>query len=1208
MRRSGVSSADRTAGDARGGGSPSRRGLVAALLLVALAGAANAGSKVPYGGAFREEIEATFFELVGGDLGGVSPAKVRAYRDFIEKKLRALETHVYNHETIDRGRSAAEAKKRIRRLDTTIALEHILHLLDRMERTNDPVVSYDIAAETLMVEYATRSYTDPLGSIKIPMHIKNMIFEWRVDNASRPRAAAKEATNLVDPETGEFYTPDELAALTRAGFDLSTLDPPRETFFWRARKDISQVDVIENYLNGGDPMHAGIVSRFPEFDGAEFEIDKAHKTQSKPKLDVFHLDEDCRKKSKKKRKKCRRKLKLKFGMETHADPPANALLSTLGFNADVSMHLKNVRVNLGKHSRVDVEKDWIGYFDRQRLHTYFPIETVLHEGDAGRGRDAKGEYFVFKETVAELKPGELDRIGMFSFSWGLAAEWREARGLFLFNAWIANADMKDEENNKLILRKSADGERKMYLVQQDIGHSLGWVLPERPEAFPWDLVEARGVAGLFGWANGSIELNYINLQDTGLEHTTTYADAKWMARLIAQLTRKQIEDAVSLGHWPGGIAQLYVEKLINRRNQLVQAFDLEGEFELMPVDRHITTADGSVVDGHLTRNRWDESPINFDHHWPDTLGPAGMWLVDRTVEGLQTVIAAIDVINPGNIRITGKLLVFPRVLVQLSREVIFNPEPEGAFDQYIVVDSMHVGVRGGIGYIGSAEGTVIKKYALAFPVATRRAGIHAGIGVANFLLPYDVRKGKLPEKYVLYREHAFKAGVRLSSDHSPFLSPFGVDADQNWVLAHRSVIDHRKENPILWVDRPKSLERDAHMFLELAVLQIPFLGGNTSDGSVAGEVWTIDGTKKGVTGDDGVPIFDRMVQKGDFREAGKILLADRRRASSDFRSREVWWNLLFATWRSRASEEKITLMDAAGRPTREERQAERRKRFTWSFLDNGETHEFRVTGFLGAVDASGGVREKPIVVISYSVDDLNTHSDEFDSYYDLLKGIGAGQTYLAEEFEAADWEVSGEPGGRWTRLQTEGVVHLHTEALARLTRLDEAEYWRLLAKNLGMSERDLERHRALVRPSTSKDTLVARRSLAGRPIRSVIRRSLTVLDKLEKAHEAASEAERLRLLVEAVYRSSFRSGGTFNPVILATLLEQSGVAELIERDEIAIKARVSKAFEDEHNLPERRDVVGRLGREKDFAQIRYRFFPFGGIELYNMLNWVSETE
>ena len=143
-------------------------------------------------------------------------------------------------------------------------------------------------------------------------------------------------------------------------------------------------------------MHDGIVSEFPEYDGAEFLLKKAHMTQSKPKLDVYYFDGDCRKKKKKKRKACRKTLKLKFGMETHADPIANALLSVLGFNSDVSMHLKNVKVYLGNRTREEVERDWIGYFDRQRIHTYIPMTSVLLEGEAGRGEDEKGEYFVFE--------------------------------------------------------------------------------------------------------------------------------------------------------------------------------------------------------------------------------------------------------------------------------------------------------------------------------------------------------------------------------------------------------------------------------------------------------------------------------------------------------------------------------------------------------------------------------------------------------------------------------------------------------------------------------------------------------------------------------------------------------------------------------------------------------------------------------------------
>ncbi|MFQ5417705.1 MAG: hypothetical protein ACE5FL_11725, partial [Myxococcota bacterium] len=693
---------------------------IAAALIVACAAGASARSRVPYGGAFREQLDQTFFDVGDGPLGRVSTPKVEAYRAFVEKKMRVVAAHVYNHETIDRGRDPESARARIGRLDTTIALEHVLHLLDRMEAADDPARAYGLAAEALMVEYATRAYTEAIKAIEIPIHLKNMVTEWRVANRSSARRADQEATNLVDPATGEFYTPDELAALIRSGADLSRLDPPDRTPFWRRVDDISQVDIVRNYLEGGDPLHEGMVLEFPEFDGAHFEFDKTHMTQSKPKLDVFYFDAECARKRAKKRKKCRKKIKLKFGMETHADPPSNALLSALGFNADVSMHLKNVRVNLGDHSMNDLEKDWIGYFDQQRAHTYIPLDSVL--SDSGTNED--GDYVVFHEAVAELKPAEFERIGMFPFSWGMAADFREARGLFLFNAWIANADMKDEENNKLVLKKDASGETGMYLVQQDIGHSLGRILPERPEAFPWDLVETNPLQQTFGLLNGSIELNYVNLQDTGLEHTTTYADAKWMARLIAQLTREQIEAAVALGYWPGGIPQLYVEKLINRRNQLVEAFDLTDEFELYPVDRHITTADATVVDGHLVQNRFDGSPINFDHHWRDVFGPVGDFFVDRSVRGLQAAISAIDLINPGNIRIEAKLRVIPRVIVHLSREVVLNPEPEGAFDQYIVVDSMKVGLRVGVGYIGSVEGALIKSYALAYPVATQTEGIN----------------------------------------------------------------------------------------------------------------------------------------------------------------------------------------------------------------------------------------------------------------------------------------------------------------------------------------------------------------------------------------------------------------------------------------------------------------------------------------------------
>lgn len=1165
---------------------------------------AHSGTRIPYNGEFHAQLDEVFFVSDHGRDGHAVPAKLDAYRTFVEKKLRFLEGHVTNLETIDRGRSDASAKKRFSELDTAIALEQILALLARMQETPDLAEAHDLAAEILMLEYATRSYTDPIGSIKIPVHLKNMVFEWRAPNRTTARGARREASNLVNPETGEFHTHDELESLIRAGFDISTLDPPDESPFWRAKRDIAAVDIIENYFGGGDPVHQGIASEFPPFRGAEFKFDKLHLTQSKPKIDVFFADADCAALTKKNQAHCRQKVKLKFGMETHADPPANALLSALGFNVDVSAHLKDVRVHLGNESLRDVERDWIGYFDRQRVHTYIPLESVLKEKRVDPDAGERDATLVFHETVAELKPPESLRIGYFSFSWGMAQQMREARALFLFNAWIANSDMKDEENNKVVLRRDASGHFRMYLVQQDLGHSLGAVLPERPAAFSWDLVETDFVAKAFGWARGSIELNYIDLQENGLLENATYADLKWMARRIAQLTRAQIEAAMGLGHWPGGIAQLYTEKLINRRNQLVTAFGLEGEYPLLAVDRHLTVNDGSVVDGELMRNRWEDSPINFDRYWQDLLGPVGRFLADRVKKGIQFGVAAIDVIDPGDIDIAAGISVLPRILVRMSRDVHLNPTPQGAFDQYIVVDSMELGVRVGIGYIGSVEGSWVKKFQLAYPKATQSEAIGSGMAVLNFLLPYDVRRGRLPEKYVLFREDAYKYGARVSSDSTSFLGPLGMGAHHNWVVAQRSVIDHRGADPIVWIDSPDDVEREGNLFLELGLLQVPFFGVGSRDGSLEGKALVLDGSRLGELADDGVAIFDHIVQRADFSDADKISVGSPTRATSDYASRWSWWNLIFVTWRSRSLEEHITLRDGLGTALHEGRQAEKRRTYSWSFLDNGETQELAVEGYL---DVQGSPDGGPAIAVTFSVDDLNTHSDEFDSYYGLLTGLGAGQTYLATDFEAADWEVSGQPDGRWTRLLTKGVIQLRGRALERLLEVDADAYWLRLAKKLQLAPRHFARLLKLAAKSDSKEAAARQRSLRGRSHRLLIRRSLGVLDTLERARRADSEHERLRLLVQAVYSANFRRGDTFDPIMLATLLEEIDAAELIEQRDLSVQGRIYKAFEDENNLPERRDIVGRLGEAQAFPGTQYRFFPFDGVELYEMLDWVREN-
>jgi hypothetical protein len=267
-----------------------------------------------------------------------------------------------------------------------------------------------------------------------------------------------------------------------------------------------------------------------------------------------------------------------------------------------------------------------------------------------------------------------------------------------------------------------------------------------------------------------------------------------------------------------------------------------------------------------------------------------------------------------------------------------------------------------------------------------------------------------------------------------------------------------------------------------------------------------------------------------------------------------------------------------------------------------------VEGFLSGPPGGDEQLTDPVVTANFYVDDLNAHSDEFDRYYGLLRGLGAGHSDLAPEFAARDWEVSGERSGIWTRLLVNGTVRLHEGALEELLRIDEAGFWRRLAGQLGVHESDVFDYLKALRPGRSKRLLMERRRIPFGRVRSIMRRSMGTLRTLRFARRAEGQADKVRLIVKSLYGTRFKTKGTFNPIILTSLLQEAGAEALLESNEMSIETRISKAFEDESNLPDRRDVVGRLGARENPEPTRYQFFPFNALDLYGMLDWVREGD
>ncbi|MCP5048403.1 MAG: hypothetical protein GY940_14635, partial [bacterium] len=345
---------------------------------------------------------------------------------------------------------------------------------------------------------------------------------------------------------------------------------------------------------------------------------------------------------------------------------------------------------------------------------------------------------------------------------------REVRGLLVFNMWVSNIDLNESENNKLIVRK-INHKDQFYHIQHDMGFAFGKTYVERPGEFKWDLATEKD--------NDYVYLSYRCFQkNSGFNHIT-YADARWITRLIAQLGRKQIRAAVELGGWPESMGKLLVEKLTARRNQLVDIFGLTGEvlpngkpIILIPFNRRLTTADGVVKLGVLKKN---ELP-----GYTQYFGPRIKELIPLILRHIRNT--AVDVVVGGLSAIRylkvdpkeflgGDVPMISRILVRIKREIERNPKPTGANDTFLVQDTMRIGFRLGYGTTLSGNVSYVRQYSAVYPVNTMDEGRYHKNFIVDVTLPTQAQQfsPQSHQKFALLVEDFLeaKARVKVGGNH-----------------------------------------------------------------------------------------------------------------------------------------------------------------------------------------------------------------------------------------------------------------------------------------------------------------------------------------------------------------------------------------------------------------------------------------------------------
>ncbi len=305
------------------------------------------------------------------------------------------------------------------------------------------------------------------------------------------------------------------------------------------------------------------------------------------------------------------KWQMKWGPEIHTDVALSRLYIDLGASCtDIKLYSgpgETILVLAPPSKRgPDVVHTFAQVCDRilKRGNSYHPgrfllPEPVLKGSDGailGTGvvdkafaeRESIGAEFIganyvkFRECQLSFFCPAVKCLGDVPLNSGKALIDRVHRGSLVFNAWINNIDMK--ENNcrtAMLFNRETRAFDRFVEFQSDLGYSLGkFRCSGELNSFPKSFIENR--------ANRiSFKMRPFFLPRVW-KHCT-WADARWMAARISSFSRFDLERCFSESGWPSFVQKVAVERLLARRNELIKPFrlDLDG-FREIPCDPDFT--------------------------------------------------------------------------------------------------------------------------------------------------------------------------------------------------------------------------------------------------------------------------------------------------------------------------------------------------------------------------------------------------------------------------------------------------------------------------------------------------------------------------------------------------------------------------------------------------------------------------------------------
>ncbi|HEX8844790.1 MAG TPA: hypothetical protein VF791_09120 [Pyrinomonadaceae bacterium] len=178
----------------------------------------------------------------------------------------------------------------------------------------------------------------------------------------------------------------------------------------------------------------------------------------------------------------------------------------------------------------------------------------------------------FSNVRFEARPKNVKRLDEWKWEKNPFTESRAFQGLKVMMVLLNNWDIKDSNNKILFVRDAKRGNQLQYIIS-DLGATFGktgslplfWRIT-RSRNNPEDYEKAKFIDGVK--KEGYVDFHYGG-KNRGLLDDITVAEAKWIGRLLSQLSDKQLRDAFRAANYNREEVEMLSEAVRERINDLV---------------------------------------------------------------------------------------------------------------------------------------------------------------------------------------------------------------------------------------------------------------------------------------------------------------------------------------------------------------------------------------------------------------------------------------------------------------------------------------------------------------------------------------------------------------------------------------------------------------------------------------------------------------